>query len=246
MFERYVESEMRPAAGRGRKIVIAWSIVMHGVVATALVARSFLRVEEMAMKEAPIYAGPIVSLPPEPPRPGPPQPSTEPNKRTHRPDELVQPSRRPQPTVIDETPLTVPSNEGSAVTDGEGGGGAPGGTGTAPCPAGGCVPGGEAGTGTPEPPPAMVPTNVPPPQPDQWLEQNAPSLPDEVKVRLRGTGEKWIAVLCADVDGRITRIRVIHDIDGAEEAIRTVVEKWRLKPQSIPICFPLTIDYRVE
>lgn len=243
MFDRYVESKRHSAAGRARRIVIAGSVVIHVVAVGALVTGSLLRVEEMKMADRPLFAGPIVALPggPTPPTTNP-DPRKRPAKRIPRPNELVQPTRESKSNQSNSIAEPALNPDPGGANPGGGGEGPQVPSGTVPCVGDDCVKEGSGGE-TPKPQPIR---KVPSPQPDQWLEQQTPGLPDDVKMRLRGTGEKWIAVLCAGVDGRITQIQERHNIVGAEEVIRAGVSRWRLKPQSVPICFPVIIDYTIE
>ena len=120
--------------------------------------------------------------------------------------------------------------------------------------AGGVVGGVLGGTG--EPKPVEAPPPPPPPKPknvahapdaSEWLNHPEPHVPEAITIQRKGTGEAtFFAVVCLDMAGRVTDVKVKQGIPGADDAIIRVVRTWVAKPQPIPICFPFRATFIFE
>ncbi len=60
------------------------------------------------------------------------------------------------------------------------------------------------------------------------------------------TNLNFAAKLCLSVEGTISKVSVMQGIPGADEAIVSVLQTWKYKPQAIPICFPFTLKVTIE
>ena len=59
-----------------------------------------------------------------------------------------------------------------------------------------------------------------------------------VKRQLKGSdGVAFMAKMCIDQMGNVSRIDVLQGIPGADEAILSVLRWWKYEPDPIPICF---------
>lgn len=249
MFDRYVADQHRPITGRS--LLILGSVVVHAVLVIALVIYSFVHVEEVA--PPPLTVVFVSSAAPPPPPPPPPPPA---GKKTSTPKTPKTPIVQPK----DVQPLTQPKEaekppEEDDEDDGEEGGvegGVKGGV------AGGVVGGVVGGTlggvlgGTvtnaPPPPPPPPPKKVPPHVFEQAiLSKVLPHLPDVVKIQRRGTGPAtYRAVVCIDAGGAVTKVQTIQSIPGGDEVCIDALRQWRFKPQPLPICSVVELEFQFE
>lgn len=120
-------------------------------------------------------------------------------------------------------------------------------------------------------PPRAAPKVVPqPPSPDDWVNQPRPHLPESVLVEIvsrkpvskealmaacaadqvvevpQCRNTTFFAKVCFDEGGHLMRATVLQGIPGADDAILATLRQWQLKPQSIPICFPIKLVYDVK
>jgi hypothetical protein len=229
MFDRFV-SGRRPSWKR-RGLLIG-SLVLHAVVALALVVSSWFHVAELT---PPLLAIVFLSAPNPPPPPAPPARSTATERRV-KPPRSSQPSILAPPTAPEPTP---PGGDGppDAPPDAP-----PGGDPHSPattCTGPGC-------NGPTAPAPRA--RNLPPHALDaERIAGATPHLPSSVIGARRGLGEAtFTARLCVDQSGAISSVTVLSGIPGADRDIVSTLRGWRYKPQPIPVCFITQLVYDVE
>ena len=247
MFDRYVAAQTSPAGRRRKQVLVVVSVAVHVVLVLGLIVYSFVHVEEVA---PPLLTVTFFSAAAPPPPPPPPPPPAGKKKQDKKPKTPVTQPVKVQPLVQPKEP-EKPEEEEEADEGEEGGqeGGVKGGV------KGGVVggdPNGQLGSNgpvkPPEPPPPPKPKNVAhAPDPSEWNNRPDPHVPEAIKIQRKGTGESvFFAVMCIDMNGKVTDVKIKQGIPGADESITAVLMTWRAKPQPIPICFPLRLEYTFE
>jgi hypothetical protein len=228
MFDRFVTGR-RPSWKR--RALLIGSLVMHAVVALALVVSSWFHVAELT---PPMLAVVFLSAPNPPPPPAPPARSTAPQQRVKSP-RPSQPSLQAPPTAPDPP---SPGRDGPPDGPPDSPPGDPHSPPTT-CTGPGCN--GPAA-------PAPRPLNLPPHALDaQRIGGVMPHLPSSVLGARRGLGDStFTARLCVDQSGAISSVTVLSGIPGADGDIVSTLRGWRYKPQAIPVCFITQLVYNVE
>jgi len=234
MFDRYVAAQTHRPGSRRLQVLVIASVVVHAAGVVGLIAWSFAHVEEVA---PPLVTVTFFSAAPPPPPPPPPPARRKAAERKPRPT-LTQP-RDVKPLVQPKEP-EAPEPEDRPGAAGGVEGGVEGG-----------VAGGVVGSPTPPPPPPAAPprpkTVAKAPDPSEFVSQAQPHLPEAITIQRKGTGDAdFFAKVCVDMEGRVTDITVKAGIPGADDSITRVIRTWQLKPQPIPICFPVRLTFRFE
>jgi protein TonB len=211
-----------------RRVLLIGSLLAHGAVVVALLVASWLHVAEIT---PPLLAVMFVPTPPPPPPqvPGKSPEHKRPAMNTPHRAPTVVPQSQPQPQA---SPSPVEDTPGTA--DGPPSG-TPGGSGP---PEG--IPGGTSPSQVPTvSAPAPRPRNVSPHQLDTEKIAGAdPHLPEFVKNARRGMADtRFVARLCVDRGGSVSRVDVLQGIPGADEPIIRTLRGWQYKPQPVPVCF---------
>jgi protein TonB len=234
MFDRYVAAKKRKrpllyAAFVGSSVLMAATIV-------GFVIYSFIHVEEV--QPPPLTVQFVATAPPPPPPPPPPKAAVKKQVTPKTPPKpVVQPITTPQAITQPKEPEKPeePDTGGEGVPGGVEGGVAGGVVGAAPAPA------------APPPPPPPKPKIVP----AILIKKDAlykpdPHLPDVVKAQRRGSMVTGSYKLCIAQTGAISSVEVVNSIPGADEPIMATLREWKYKPQAIPICFILYLEFQVE
>ena len=250
MFDRYVADQSRSLTGRG--LLILGSLVLHGIALVALVIYSFVHVEEVAPPPLTVVFVSSAAPPPPPPPPPPPAGKKSPTPKTPKTPILQPKEVQPltQPKEVDKPPEEEEADEDDGEAAGvEGGvkggvaGGVVGGT------VGGTVGGVIGGVvSSAPPPPPVAPKKVPPHVFEQAiLSKVIPHLPDVVKIQRRGTGPAtYRALVCIDAAGSVTRVQTIESIPGGDEVCTAALHQWKFKPQPLPICSIVELEFQIE
>lgn len=234
MFERYVTGT-KPSWRR--RAVLFGSLGAHGAAAAALLVASVFYVAEIGPPPLAIMFAPT---------PAPKGDSTKPKELGVKPQhkkKLAGALTQPQPrSVAPEAPPAVAPTE--PVEPGEPGGGEEPGAGT---------PNGTTGGMGPIGPPAPAvasqvrPRNIGPHALDtERISGAEPHLPDFVRAQRVRQGETpFVAKVCVDQSGQVSRVDVLQGIPGADESIVRTLRGWRYKAQPIPVCFVSRLIFSV-
>jgi hypothetical protein len=220
---------------------------LHGAAATGLLVASIFYVAEIGPPPLAILFTPTPSpigdksaeMQPEP------QAQSRPKRKNRPPATVTQP---PPPEMPTETPSLAPVVSETPPTSGPGDGQLPGDdNGHGPGDANG-LPGSTGPVGPSAPAPSLRPKNVGPHILDNMKIAGAqPHLPDFVRSAHRGLGDTpFVARLCVDQAGAVSRVDVLQGIAGADETIVQTLRGWRYKPQPIPVCFVTRLIFEVN
>jgi len=74
-----------------------------------------------------------------------------------------------------------------------------------------------------------------------------PQLPLEVKQTMHAS-KTLIGVyeLCTDKHGKVSSVRAVRGIPGADDAILSTLRAWRCQPWPVPVCAPLELEFVLE
>ena len=240
MFDRYVQAQSQPANRGAKRILIIVSIALHVAAVFGLIIYSFVHVDEVP---PPLLTVTFFSAAAPPPPPPPPPPAGKKKEQKKEKPKFVQPNKQ-QPLVQPKEPEK--EEEPEEEEDGEEGGqegGVKGGQ------VGGVVGGVLGGVvGAPPPPPPPKPKTVAYSLSlNDYVSRDEPHLPDAVKAQHKGEPDlMFFALVCVDTGGAVTDIKVKVGITGADESILRTMRSWKVKPQPIPICYPVKLLYTVD
>ncbi|HEX2572785.1 MAG TPA: protein kinase [Polyangia bacterium] len=95
-------------------------------------------------------------------------------------------------------------------------------------------------------PPARPKNQAHEPELEEYLRRPLPAIPATVKMQYQGSEMTFVAVVCTQESGEVSKVRVLQGIPGADEVIVRTLMGWRLKPQPCPLCYPVRLLYAIE